>query len=106
MEEASGQDLDWFFRQWIYEPGYPTLEVDWHWSPDSGTVDLVIRQTQPAEWPTYRLPMEVEVRSGDRTTRETIEVDGRETRIRLRRVGEEPDAVVLDPDGWVLKGGD
>jgi aminopeptidase N len=105
MEEVSGQDLDWFFRQWIYQPGYPVLEMEWSWSPDSGTVDIVIRQTQPDRWPTFRLPMEVELRIGDRTVRETVEVDGREERIRLTRVGERPDEVVLDPDRWVLRGG-
>ncbi|MGD8281108.1 MAG: M1 family metallopeptidase, partial [Gemmatimonadota bacterium] len=28
MEEVYGRDLEWFFHQWIYEPGYPVLEVD------------------------------------------------------------------------------
>ena len=23
IEEVSGQNLDWFFRQWVYDPGFP-----------------------------------------------------------------------------------
>ena len=33
MEQASGQKLDWFFRQWLERPGFP--EVDVTWSSDS-----------------------------------------------------------------------
>jgi aminopeptidase N len=104
MEEASGEDLEWFFQQWIYMPGFPVLDFDWSWSPDSGTVDVVIRQTQSDEWPPFRMPVDVELRAGDSTMRTSVEMEGRETRVRLSYVGDEPDTIVLDPDGWVLKG--
>src|SRR5262249_4205247 len=29
MEEASGQDLGWFFDQWLYRPGSPVVEGGW-----------------------------------------------------------------------------
>ena len=44
MEAASGRPLDWFFHQWLYEPGYPRLhfmekkyshdETNW-WVPNA-----------------------------------------------------------------------
>ena len=27
IEVTTGQNLDWFFKQWVYEPGYPEYEV-------------------------------------------------------------------------------
>src|SRR5437660_6200301 len=27
MEDAAGRDLEWFFRQWLRQPGYPQLDV-------------------------------------------------------------------------------
>ena len=29
IEVTTGQNLDWFFKQWVYEPGYPEYEVLW-----------------------------------------------------------------------------
>jgi aminopeptidase N len=108
MEDVAGRDLSWFFQQWIYEPGYPTFETAWTWTPDQGTsgfVDLTVRQVQRADWPTFRVPVEVEVTAGGRSERERIELRDRETTVRLRWSGPRPDRIILDPDGWVLAGG-
>ena len=39
MERASGKRLDWFFDQWLRQPGYPQLQVVW--SYDSTTREVV-----------------------------------------------------------------
>jgi aminopeptidase N len=109
MEAASGRDLDWFFQQWIYEPGLPTFEVEQRWSASGsgpgGSMDLTIRQVQRAGWPTFRVPMEVLLVADGERIRRRIEVSGRATSIRLDGLPAEPTEVVLDPDGWVLRGG-
>jgi aminopeptidase N len=109
MEEASGRDLDWFFQQWIYEPGYPTFETEQRWAPSgpgsAGTLELTVRQVQRAEWPTYRVPMEILVVSGGENLRRSIEVTEREQTFRFENLPSEPMEVLLDPDGWVLDGG-
>lgn len=108
MERASNRSLEWFFRQWIYLPGFPTLEYDVAYIPDppgdDGYTELTIRQVQPAEWPTFRLRLEVELMVNGEPVREEIEISQVETVVRLQTVGPEPTSVVLDPDGWVLKG--
>ena len=76
-------------------------------SGDGSEVVLTVRQTQSAEWPSFRLPMDVEIRlngSPDIRLRESIELTSREQTFRLPVSGR-PEAVTLDPDGWVLKGG-
>jgi aminopeptidase N len=103
MEEVSGEELGWFFQQWIYEPGYPTFDHSVRWT--GGTAELTVRQVQSASWPAFRVPMVVELRVGTQTVRRQIEVEGRETTIRIEGLDTEPDTVMLDPDGWVLKGG-
>jgi aminopeptidase N len=109
MEGVSGQDLEWFFRQWIYEPGFPEFEVetDWIQNPPGrgGSLEVTIRQVQKEEWPTFRVQMEVEIGSGSEARRRTIEISERETKVRFGMTGARPTSVVLDPDGWVLKGG-
>ena len=103
FEAVSGQSLGWFFEQWIHQPGYPVLEPAWELSPDGVELLLTVNQTQPPEWPVFRLPMDVEVRGANGPVRERIVVDARSQTFRIPVSGP-PDAVVLDPDGWVLKG--
>ena len=108
MQESANRNLDWFFRQWLYEPGFPTFELDWTFVPDppgtEGFPELRIRQVQPDDWPTFRVRMEVELMVDGVPVREVIEVSRRDTTIRLQTSTNRPTAVVLDPDGWVLKG--
>ena len=107
MEEASGEELDWFFAQWIYRPGYPTLDMDWQWMPHpdgGGSLALAVRQIQPVEWPTFRIPMEVALVGPGGEIRREIEVLTRVDRFLIEDLDARPTEVILDPDGWVLKG--
>ena len=104
FEEVSGQELGWFFDQWVHQPGYPVLESEWEMSEDGAAIVLTIAQTQSADWPTFRIPLEVEIRGAGGVSRERIEVTQRSQTFTIPVAGR-PDEVVLDPDGWVLKGG-
>jgi len=102
MEETSGQPLAWFFRQWLEEPGYPVLGVTHTWDETSREVVLTVRQLQDAAWPTFRVPLDVELRLGGGViVRRKIEVAEREQTFRVRAPGPARD-IVLDPDVWLL----
>jgi len=67
MEEVSGQNLDWFFEQWVYGTGYPKLSVAPVWNPAKKTLTVTVTQTQPAvglNTAAYRLPMNVNFEFG------------------------------------------
>ena len=100
-EEASGLELDWFFRQWVFQPGYPVLSVERTWEANAGSLTLTVRQEQDPSWPRFRLPMEIELVWDDGSRRESVYLDGPLSRFTFA-LPEEPSAVVLDPDGWVL----
>jgi len=53
MEEISGEDLAWFFRQWLTRPGTPKLAGSWRYDAAGGMVELDLEQQQ--EGPAYRL---------------------------------------------------
>ena len=62
MEEVSGQSLDWFFEQWVFNPGYPRLLYEENWQSISGrkgTLNVKITQIQKREWPIFEVPTEV-----------------------------------------------
>ena len=109
MEEVSDQDLEWFFRQWIHEPGYPEFEVAVDWAPSSGgsggMLTATVRQVQKSTWPAFRMPMQLLVVQGGEEHVSNIQLSGRQTVIRVELPGAAaPSRVVLDPDGWILKG--
>lgn len=64
MEDASGQPLDWYFDQWVYDKGLPTYH--WGWSafalpnPGQNRVRVQINQVQ-TNAPYFRMPIEFRV---------------------------------------------
>ncbi|MDQ3801857.1 MAG: M1 family metallopeptidase [Acidobacteriota bacterium] len=81
MEEASSQDLTWFFNQWIYQGGFPKLEVRQAYDSRRKRLNLTITQTQKSGEITpaaFILPMEIEIaaESGAPKT-EKIRIDKR-----------------------------
>ena len=102
MAEVSGQSLDWFFRQWLLEPGYPMLRISHEWNEPAGEIVLTVEQVQDTAWPIFRFQTEVEMELSTGTTRTPVEISGRRTVVRIEAT-ENPQAVRFDPDGWVLK---
>ena len=96
MSRAAGQDLSWYFRQALTQPGYPRLDVHWSWA--RGRLTLRVRQTQPEAWGLYRLPGLIVSVDGRELP---VTVEGRETTVTLD-VPKRPGTVTLDPDGWWL----
>jgi aminopeptidase N len=97
MSEASGRDLEWYFRQALTQPGYPILEV--RWKHQGKKLSLDIAQTQPAEWGTYRIPgLELEI--DGRPVR--LDLAGRETHQVIDGIARKPRTVRVDPNGWWL----
>jgi aminopeptidase N len=95
MEEASGQDLVWFFRQWVFRAGTPVVEGGWNYNAASKKVELELAQTQPGD--AYRLPLEVAVGSKI----ERIEMTGKQQHFEIA-AEQAPSSVTLDPNTWIL----
>ena len=104
MEEASGIDLERFFRQWLYQGGILRLEGGWKYDAQSSTVEVSLRQVRDGGH-LFDMPIEI-----------GIEFEGGEQQIEQFRVGSdpgsassltidvdsEPTRVSLDPNSWVL----
>jgi len=101
-EGVSGRELGWFFDQWLFHPGYPQLQVEHAWDDETNEVVLTVRQTQPADWPTFRFDAVVELRHSGGSARRPLQVRDRVHEFRLPFVME-PRGVTFDPDGWLLK---
>lgn len=88
MEEATGEELDWFFDQWLYGMGYPEFEIAS--SRANGKITLTVTQKTK-----FRVP--VSIRVGDAVHRVWID-DPRET-----FTFDDAPLVVFDCTGSLLK---
>ena len=102
MERAAGRKLDWFFGQWLRQPGYPQLDVAWSYDSAGGAAVLDVAQVQPADWGTFRLPnLTLDFLVGTRlVARRVVEVSG--ARQTLRVDVPAPTGLRVDPDGALL----
>ena len=100
-EEYYGDDLDWFFQQWVYEEGFPVFEYYTgcsNISPGNYRISLGITQIQEAELPTFITHMDAAVYSGGILAHnETVYIDERVESLEFDYSGAEPDSIVLDP---------
>ena len=95
FEEVTGQDLNWFFNQWYFGKGYPTLDVTYKYDDDAKKVDVTIKQTQKDK--IFRLPMAVDIYAGGTKSRQMIVLDkGEQTFTFNYKVN--PDLVNVDGD--------
>lgn len=105
-EDVYGQDLHYFFEQWIYDEYYPFYKYNFTSNGTNLTTKLTIHQVQSDlnGWrPVFKMPMQIKFQFAS----------GLDTLVRVMNDQRYqtyeynfPDSVVgveLDPDDWVLK---
>jgi aminopeptidase N len=80
-ETVSGQNLEHFFYQWLYQPGFPKLKVDWEQNTNSN-LSLEINQVQKDYLFTFPLEIEIQFSNGTKITK-TIEIKDWKTEISI-----------------------
>ncbi len=102
-EEIAGESLSWFFDQWVYQAGYPVLQVAAIGSVrEDGTVwvNVGVTQTQH-DAPLFRLPLPIRVTTplGDTTVTQTMSGP---TASYFFPVRAWPTGILVDPDLTLL----
>jgi aminopeptidase N len=113
--DATGQNLGWFWSQWIYSTGYPQFVVTSAYDSAARALTLTVRQTQVdtatadstgfrfAVPLAFRAPIAIRVGTvaGDVVRRVTI--DRREQAVRIDSLPGPPTMVAFDDDNAVVK---
>ena len=61
VKDVSGQNMDWFFEEFLFKPGHPVFEVSKAWDAGNGTMKIKIEQKQD-QWndvPVYKIPVNI-----------------------------------------------
>ena len=93
VNRKSGQDLNWFFQQYLYTAKPPTLEYKILRKPDAST-ELEIRWRDEG----FRLPVEVRATAGDQVSTKRVEVTSTWQRHQFTGTPK----LEIDPTGWIL----
>ena len=104
MEKSSGQQLEEFFEQAFYKPGYPEFEVSYAWDDEAKVTSLNVKQVQRTEdgTPVFKLPCEIVFYvSGERRVFRVL-LDSAQQTLAFS-LPSAPSIVEFDPCSWLLK---
>jgi aminopeptidase N len=113
--EATGENLEVFWNEWIYQAGLPEFKVEASWDSTRAIVSLRVRQLQRDTLTadttglrygvpeTYHGPVTVRVGTamGDVTVQ--AELTAREQDIQVPSIATAPEMVIFDADNTLLK---
>jgi aminopeptidase N len=104
IEETTGQNLQWFFDQWVYKAGHPVFNVSYRWNESAGNIALTVRQTQMMDSLTgvFRMPVDIGITTASGTTTHRIEILSKDSTYTLP-VAAKPLLVIFDKGCWLIK---
>jgi aminopeptidase N len=104
IEEASGQNLQWFFDQWVYKAGHPVFELSYAWDESAGNLSLHVKQIQKQDSLTgiFRTAVDVEITTGMGSETHRVGIVNGDTTFAFP-CASQPKLVVFDKGNWLLK---
>lgn len=71
FEEVSGKDLNWYFNQWYFGSGNPSVDIDYIYDDAAGKATVVVKQTQKTG-KIFKLPFAIDVYNGAEKVRYNV----------------------------------
>jgi len=104
-ESVYGQDLNYFFQEWIYGENEPTYTIGWDYNLVSGNVyNMIINVNQSTNSnPTFfTMPVQIKINTSLGDTTVTLFNNAQYQNFQFEVIGE-PSSIVFDPGNWILK---
>ena len=71
FEEVTGRDLNWFFNQWYFDNGHPSVTIDYVYDDAAGKVNVIIKQIQK-NGKLFTLPITIDIYNGANKIRHNV----------------------------------
>jgi Aminopeptidase N len=101
LEQASGTNLDKFFKEWYYGQGYPTYHVKWNQAGDSYVRIIIGQETSDPSVNFFEIPLALRFKNA--TQEKTIVIDPEfNGQAFFQNIGFVADSVTIDPEYWII----
>ncbi len=101
LEKISGKDLSWFFNQWYFSHGNPTVKVEKQYDAYKKQLSVRILQTQDEKL-YFQFPLDIDIYQENKATRHTVWVKARGENTFNFPISKAPDLVNINPEGVIL----
>ena len=102
MEEASGQNLQTFFKQWLYQPINPTINATWEYNAKTKKITIQVQQTQLGDM-VFTIPVEIGYYKEGSTTPTILKMNvTTKEQTQTFTVKNTPDKLEFDPRNVLL----
>ena len=71
FEEVTGRDLNWYFNQWYFSSGHPSVDIDYVYDDATGKVNVIVKQTQKSG-KIFKLPLAIDIYDGANKVRNNV----------------------------------
>lgn len=63
FEAVTGEDLNWFFNQWYFSSGHPSLDINYEYDAEASKLFVIVEQTHnPEDYPPiFQLPFAIDI---------------------------------------------
>ncbi|HXG93591.1 MAG TPA: DUF3458 domain-containing protein [Blastocatellia bacterium] len=110
IEEATGQNLQWFFDEWVYKMGHPEFEISSSYDEKTHSLRLTVKQTQKPDdarpWfespEFFTMPVDIAVTTASGEKIHRVMIDAKEKEFTFP-VDSKPLIVNFDRGNYIIK---
>ena len=99
FEEITGKDLNWFWNEWYFSHGHPSLEITYSYDNAAKKVQVIVNQVQ--EENIFKLPVAIDIYNGTNKTRHKVLVQDKVDTFSFASASK-PELVNFDGDKILL----
>ncbi|HEX7337172.1 MAG TPA: M1 family aminopeptidase, partial [Gemmatimonadales bacterium] len=100
--QATGENLDWFWDQWVYQAGYPEFTVTHAFDSTSNTLALTVKQAQ-VDTLVFQGTVTIRVGTPAGDVRKRVRLERREQTFNIEGLKSLPTMVIFDEQNAMLK---
>ncbi len=77
VQEAAGQNLYWFFNEWVYKAGHPVFKINYDYNSEAHKLLMTVEQTQKVDslTPVFRMPVGIYIETPSEKIEKKVWVD-------------------------------
>ena len=99
VEDISAKNLKQFFKQWLYTPGIPKLDIKWKYNTKEKSISVTVKQLQQTP---FSFPLEIGYQSGQIVKAlKTLSISKQAETFKIT-MAQKPSKLMADPDANLL----